>query len=235
MGRRCRHISHKALGAAVAYDTRRLAGGNGDAISTMADLTGNGLTATQSTSGLQPLLQTGGNGINGSTVLLFDGSNDFMSHSYALPASGANASIFAVAQALSSTFGYRPVFSCSPPFNIITLQINIQFGASAEWYCGSSGTATGISSASAPAVVMLMREAGSGVLTTDVRGIRASASSTPFGGDASTRQAIGAGVTSLEEANIKLGSIVAFNSILSGPMQRRVSHLLSLSFKIPYS
>jgi hypothetical protein len=233
MGRRCRHISHKALGAAVAYDTRRLAGGNGDAISTMADLTGNGLTATQSTSGLQPLLQTGGNGINGSTALLFDGSNDFMNHSYALPASGANVSIFAVAQALSSVFGYRPVISCNPPFTTITTQLNVQFGASAEWTCGSTGTTTGISSTSAPAVVLFMYEAGT--LTTDVRGIRASTSTTPYGGDGFTRQAVGAGVTASEEANIKLGSIVTFNSSLSGPMQRRVSHLLSLSFKIPYS
>jgi hypothetical protein len=228
MGRRCRHISHKALGAAVAYDTRRLAGGNGDAISTMADLTGNGLTATQSTSGLQPLLQTGGNGINGSTALLFDGSNDFMNHSYALPASGANVSIFAVAQALSSVFGYRPVISCNPPFTTITTQLNVQFGASAEWHNSQAYLARRHLRSCCS-----MYEAGT--LTTDVRGIRASTSTTPYGGDGFTRQAVGAGVTASEEANIKLGSIVTFNSSLSGPMQRRVSHLLSLSFKIPYS
>lgn len=62
------------------------------AVSSWADSSGNGYTATQGTSGNQPTLQT--NEINGLPVVRFDGSNDYLVSD--APAGGAEQHLFAV-------------------------------------------------------------------------------------------------------------------------------------------
>lgn len=58
------------------WDFSTLAGVDGSAISTIADLSGNSHTATQPTGGNQPLVKAGVNGINSLKVGLFDGVDD---------------------------------------------------------------------------------------------------------------------------------------------------------------
>lgn len=75
MRARHRHFSHKAAGAVVAYDARYLTDSDGTALQTWTDRAGS-YNATESDSTKRPLVKTGANGINGQTVLQFDGSND---------------------------------------------------------------------------------------------------------------------------------------------------------------
>ena len=51
---------------------------DGTAVSSWTDKSGNSRTLSQATGVSQPLMQTGGNGINGLPAVLFDGSNDGM-------------------------------------------------------------------------------------------------------------------------------------------------------------
>jgi hypothetical protein len=75
MRARQRHLKGKSLGAVVQYDTRYITSSDGTAVGTLTDLCGN-YDATETTGSKQPLVRTGPNGINGNTVIDFDGSND---------------------------------------------------------------------------------------------------------------------------------------------------------------
>jgi hypothetical protein len=65
-----------SLSPAVWYDFSTLAGADGSAIASIADLSGNARTASQATGTLQPLVKAGVNGINGLKVGLSDGVDD---------------------------------------------------------------------------------------------------------------------------------------------------------------
>lgn len=77
MTRRARHLNARHAGAGLVLDARRLTGLNdGDAVSTWADVSGNGWDATSSST-QRPLYKTSIQG--GQPVLRFDGSNDILS------------------------------------------------------------------------------------------------------------------------------------------------------------
>jgi hypothetical protein len=57
-------------------DSRYLTDTDGTALQTWPDRSGNGKDATQATSTKRPLVKTGANGMNGNTVVLFDGTDD---------------------------------------------------------------------------------------------------------------------------------------------------------------
>jgi hypothetical protein len=238
MGRRCRHIPYKATGASLAYDARRIAANDGDSISSVADLTGNGWTASQGTSGERPVFRSGGNGINGTPVLVFDGTDDSMTHSYAQPGSGGDQCVFTVAQGLSGTApnAYAYTFCSSPPFSAIALLPSLVFASVDVRTNGGTGISTGVAGTTA-AVEMYSYQ--SGTQATDVNGTRASTSGlSPYSGDFNGRQRLGAGIIIggyKEVTNAKVGAVFAFDLVLSTPMQRRIMHMLSRSYKIPYS
>jgi hypothetical protein len=240
MGRRCRHISYKALGAALAYDARRVSASDGDSLSSLADLTGNGWTASQGTSGEQPIFRTGGNGINGTPAIVFDGINDNMTHSYAQPGSGGDQCQFTVAQGISGTATpagapFAATFSSSPASTLVTLLPALVLLGDVRLN-GGAFLDTGIAGTIAAAE---MYNYQSGTLTADTSGTRSSATVSPYSGDTNQRQRLNCSVYTppgyLETTNAKIGAILAFNSAMPVPMQRRVLHMLSHSFKIPYS
>lgn len=76
MHRRARHLKGTSIGCNLQLDARYLTDSDGTALSSWSDRSSNGYSATQATSTKQPLVRTGANGINGSTALSFDGSND---------------------------------------------------------------------------------------------------------------------------------------------------------------
>jgi hypothetical protein len=238
MGRRCRHISYKALGADLAYDARLIAANDGDPVSSVTDLSGNGWTASQGTSGERPTFRTGANGINGTPAITFDGTDDNMTHSYAQPGSGGDQCEFTVAQGISGTAaaGYAYSFCSSPPSTTVTLLPSLVFNNVDTRTNGGTGTTTGVAGTTA-AVEMYHYQ--SGTLATDVNGTRASTSGlSPYAGDSNERRFLGAGLYTggyKEITNAKLGAVLAFGSALSVPMRRRISHALCRSFKIPYS
>jgi hypothetical protein len=102
---------------------------------------------------------------------------------------------------------------------------------------GGTGISTGVAGTTA-AVEMYSYQ--SGTQATDVNGTRASTSGlSPYSGDSNDRQRFGSGIITeggyKEVTNAKVGAVLAFDLVLSAPMQRRMMHMLSRSFKIPYS
>lgn len=79
MHRRARHLKGTSIGCTLQLDARYLTDSDGTALSTWTDRSSNAYSASQATSTKQPLVKTGANGINGSTAVSFDGSNDGMS------------------------------------------------------------------------------------------------------------------------------------------------------------
>lgn len=76
MHRRNRHFKGGSVGCNLQLDARYLSQSDGTAISSWTDRSINAYNASQATSNKQPLIKTGVNGINGSTAVNFDGSND---------------------------------------------------------------------------------------------------------------------------------------------------------------
>ena len=66
-------------------DANSISGNDGDSIDTWSDSTGNGNSATGSGS-TRPILKKGTNGMNGQNTVRFDGSDDFLSTNYLVPA-----------------------------------------------------------------------------------------------------------------------------------------------------
>lgn len=79
MRARHRHFNPKDAGAKLVLDARYIAQSNNTAVGTWSDRSGNGLDATQSSSGRMPTFQTAQFG--GQPVVRFDGSDDFLSNS----------------------------------------------------------------------------------------------------------------------------------------------------------
>lgn len=78
MHRRNRHFKGGSINCNLQLDARYLTQSDGTALSSWSDRSSNSYTASQATGINQPLVKTGANGINGNPVVLFDGSNDFM-------------------------------------------------------------------------------------------------------------------------------------------------------------
>jgi hypothetical protein len=114
MGRRCRHISWKAIGAAQAFDARQISGvTDGTAVGTWTDIGTGGNDASQATTSLRPIYRAGANGINGGPVLEFDGTDDFMSHSFS--ESTSSVANFVLAIATVAQTGSPAYYFASPP------------------------------------------------------------------------------------------------------------------------
>lgn len=77
MHRRARHLSGRAAGAQLYFDSRRIQGlSDGTGVQTWDDLSTNANNATQATSGNRPLYKVNIQG--GNPMLLFDNSNDYL-------------------------------------------------------------------------------------------------------------------------------------------------------------
>jgi hypothetical protein len=77
MHRRARHLTGRAAGAELYFDSRRIQGlSDGTGVQTWNDLSTNANNATQATLGNRPLYKVNING--GSPMLLFDNSNDYL-------------------------------------------------------------------------------------------------------------------------------------------------------------
>ncbi|MCE9518158.1 MAG: hypothetical protein K8R87_01105 [Verrucomicrobia bacterium] len=92
-GRRVRWLNPGSAGAAAVWDARFLTGSDSSGISSVSSRIGSN-TATQGTGAYQPLLRTGANGIGGSNVMAFDGTDDFLSYGTSLFTYTGQATVF---------------------------------------------------------------------------------------------------------------------------------------------
>lgn len=76
MHRRARHFKGSSVGAILHYDTRYLTDSDGTLLQTLPNRASTNYDATEATSTKRPTVNTGSNGINGQTVLSFDGIDD---------------------------------------------------------------------------------------------------------------------------------------------------------------
>jgi hypothetical protein len=79
MRKRQRHVNPRHAGAVLVLDARYIAQADNTAVSTWTDRSGNGYNFAQATGANQPTLQVGE--LGGSSVVRFDGSNDYLSRS----------------------------------------------------------------------------------------------------------------------------------------------------------
>lgn len=111
MHRRARHLKGSSIGCNLQLDGRYLTDSDGTAVSSWADRSSNSYSATQATSTKQPVVKTNANGINGSTAVSFDGTNDGLS-----VASYVNSSDMYVVFAVKMTTASM-IFEHSPNLN----------------------------------------------------------------------------------------------------------------------
>lgn len=76
MRARQRHLNARHAGAMFVLDARFINQADNTAVSTWADRSGNGYDVSQATGANQPTLQTGE--VGGSSIVRFDGSNDYL-------------------------------------------------------------------------------------------------------------------------------------------------------------
>ena len=110
MRARQRFLKAKSFGATASYDARLISGlSDAAAVSSWADQSGNGYTASQATAANQPSYRVAVFG--GQPAVRFDGSDDVLTHT---ADNTASCMIFAVAQTRSVQSGYRGICAFGP-------------------------------------------------------------------------------------------------------------------------
>ena len=249
MTRRARHLNARHAGAGLVLDARRLTGLNdGDAVSTWADVSGNGWNAT-GTSTARPLYKTAIQG--GQPVLRFDGSNDYMS----ISSVGAKDYSKNVEQFCIISIAKQSISGADANNNLIYFS-NVTGSARAGIFLkltsdGSYSVARRLDadsfSASASAGVCssfsvvrstILFSSGSHkaaknsieTSSTALSGSSSSSNSTSF------EISIGSSSSGASSRlNGDIGAIYAFNSTLASSLVRRLEHSAAFSFKIQCS
>jgi hypothetical protein len=236
MGRRCRHISWKAYGAAQAFDARQISGASdGSTVETWTDLGTGGNNATQSDSAKRPVYRIGANGLNNQPVLQFDGTDDEYTHSFSQSTSSTAAITLGVCTTAQTGFGGF----------YFTLGSNQAFrtGASAfhdantgnkyffTGYTFDGGTSNLPNSSLSPAVVIDTYD-GSGYRVAFDGRWEASTTAGAGYSDAFLRRLIG------REANFAASKIAILCTVEPAPSRstlQRLSHSISRSYKLSSS
>jgi hypothetical protein len=121
MHRRARHLTGRAAGAELYFDSRRIYGlSDGTGVQTWDDLSTNANNATQATSGNRPLYKVNIQG--GNPMLLFDNSNDYLrcSNTATLGSASTQVYLFKLSSASSNVdvvFYYGNFNVYSPNYN----------------------------------------------------------------------------------------------------------------------
>lgn len=134
MRARQRHFNPRDLGASLVLDARFISQGNGTAISSWPDRSGNAYNAVQATGGKQPTFETAG--VSGQGAVKFDGGDVLdIASGYTNLMSGNNSFTLIVLTNLSSYASSPVIFGKSPEFFL-------EFGtmASVVYYVGSSAS-----------------------------------------------------------------------------------------------
>ena len=194
----------------------------GSTASAWVDKSGNGATATQSTSANQPTLVK--NGWNGLSYLSFDGSNDTMTGS--LSNSIVDDSIFVVCRTKNSASD-AGIFYIGSSFGVKGLTHHNGSNVYCYFNSGSKYKAYNISTYS-PHIIS--RSYADTVGTLHVNGCEATNSNgTPADPSASSAYVI---ANATNECEIDIGEIIVYNRKLSQAELRQVEKYLSLKWKI---
>jgi len=179
------------------------------------DKSGNERHATQGAAANQPVLTA--NGRNGRNVLTFDGTDDFMVHSFNLP---SPATTFAVAELTSvGTSGYELLFGANganqPIGSAITARVlsSNNWGSYIDEWKGSSYSIQG----SCKVMTQIAKTTSPDVFRTNGNGQNISWSSRITFVDGNSRQYIGGERPPLPGGNMKgkICEIIAYTSVLS--------------------
>ena len=237
MHRRARHLKGTSIGCTLQLDARYLTNSDGTALSSWADRSSNAYSASQATSTKQPLVKTGANGINGSTAVSFDGSNDGLSVS-----SYVNSSDMYIVFAIKITtanmiFEHSPNLNTSEGFFVYGQSSNnfsIRRTGSAGYNIQGTNNWLGTSSAVASCIYSTSNGGNyylnGGVITkVNENGSIISASNTT-----QTLYIMNRGDSSLF-TNGLLGAVICGSGILSNSLKIRVEHSMAYSFKIACS
>lgn len=249
MRARQRHLNPIQAGASVAFDTRYNTDGltNGASVSTWTDRSGS--SVSQPSSGSRPTWRdNSSNNINGSPVLQFDGSNDFLATAGNVTYSSSLA-VVAVAYRPWTTAKYSPLWSLG--YGPVSGKTLIVTGANGhDWlskdivFLGDGysigrapravGSYGGIANNTPQVISAVLNSSSAGIW---MDGIRVSTRVESSGSVPSTTAPlqIGGATATSDYGDFSIGSIALFSISLSSPMRRRLESACALSFKIPAS
>jgi hypothetical protein len=241
MGRRCRHISWKAMGAAQAFDARQIAGvTDGSTVQTWTDLGTGGNNASQASAGLRPIYRTGGNGINGGPVLEFDGSDDIYTHSFSSSSSSSTAMILARGTTALTPPSYRSPYLTYPAGAALRNAISSDHEANPNnkwWFVGynfDGGMANLPDSSLVPTIVASSYDGSQ--YNVAINGSWKTPATAGSGySDAQGRQFIGGEESTAAYCACKIAICCTIQPVPSRTMLNRIIHAISRSYKVAAS
>lgn len=234
MHRRARHLNPAHAGATAAFDARfGIAVADNTAVDTWSNRTGTN-NATQSNSTYRPTFKASGGNAN-SPALLFDGTNDNLTHSISLTV--APALIMAVATRTGGV-DYSVISIFMPPNTANFSSIYAKW-TDANWGFapGSSGQSILNSWRICSAVPNSTATSNSTTtMWTDGASETTTASGSRYGGDANDRRAIGAiNSNGAEPLTGSISQILMIPATVSDALRRRLERAAGFSFKIACS
>jgi hypothetical protein len=241
MGRRCRHISWKAMGAAQAFDARQIAGvTDGSTVQTWTDLGTGGNNASQASAGLRPTYRAGANGLNGGPVLEFDGSDDIYTHSFSSSASSSAQIILAWGTTALTPPSYRSPYLTYPAGEVLRNSANNDHEANANnkwWFVGYNfdGGAANLPDSSLTPTVVTSSYDGSQYNVAINGSWKTPATAGAGYSDAFGRQFVGGEGRAGTQCACKIAMICTVEPSPSRAMLTRISHSFSRSYKLAAS
>ena len=231
MRRRARHFNPKDAGATAAFDARYgIAVANDAGVDTWTNRVGSN-NATQTDGAKRPLFKATG-GSSSSPALLFDGTNDALTHSIA--ALGAPSLFMAVAQRTGGG-SFTPVAAfMSPNTSNYSIIYSNGYGTGANWGLVPANSGQSILNAwrilSAKPASTATSNSSTTVWTDGAN--ETAATGSRYGGDAIDRRAIGSstGGTDFFQGSISL--VIAIPADVGNPLRKRLEHAAAFSFKI---
>lgn len=237
VNRRVRHLNPASAGATIVLDPRFISGTDGSAISLCPDISPNGYNATQSSSGLKPILKTGANGQGGNNVMLFNGTSNVLesasltlnTYSVLCVANQSNAASFrAIVGRGNTTVSKRDMFVY---YGNGSNQASLQRSDSSSFPTALNSNANAgwnITASTYDGSTLRIYVAGGTPFT-------ASASLSSQGNDFISLGAVHEDIYKYY-FDSSMGAVVIFNGlVLSSSLQKRVQQSLGYTWKIPTS
>lgn len=239
MHRRARHLNAASAGAMFVLDARYINQADNSAVSTWKDRSSNGYDVTQATGANQPTLQTGE--VGGSSIVRFDGSNDYLIRSDTGFPTG-NLTIIGVhkqSSLIPSGGNYRSILQYGSAalgqaiFHFYGDDTNVPndgFGIS------NYGDAIGIENATLVyniastyriGTTYYVRLNGGNAVTKTM-----TVSTTLFGANGLAIGSFNAAVGIGSYLGGDIGSVMVFNSALNDSLRKRIEHSSAFSFKL---
>jgi hypothetical protein len=228
MRARQRFLKAKSFGATASYDARLISGlSDAAAVSSWADQSGNGHTASQAIAANQPSYRAGVFG--GQPSVRFDGSNDQLTHT---ANNALECMIFAVAQIRSAQSGYKGICAFGANSTDGTMLLSVVDGGNwGTFGVGGNAPANASVSTLTPAIFQMVDNGGSGgefYLNEVARGTWGISTS------GQSDKHIGGLAGASQSADIDLGALWLTPSS-SAAYRKRIARGLAFSFKIACS